>query len=94
MEVAIINFSFEENGRYEYPVLTLCNIDRTQMYIMTSVKGLTITPRFNAVSEMSFTIYKEYNGVESDYYEYAKKNRLVYAEGWGNIWPPLFRNKY
>ena len=83
LEVAIINFSFEENGRYEYPVLTLCNIDRTQMYIMTSVKGLTITPRFNAVSEMSFTIYKEYNGIESDYYEYAKKNRLVYAEGWG-----------
>ena len=78
-----INFSFDINGRYEYPVLTLCNIDRTQMYIMESVKDLVITPRFNAVSDMSFTIYKEYNGIQNEYYDYAVKNRLVYVEGWG-----------
>ena len=85
LEVVTIKFTFEENGRYEYPVLTLCNIDRTQMYIINAAKGLTITPRFNAVSEMSFTIFQEYNGIQNEYYDYAKKNRLIYAEGWGNI---------
>lgn len=78
-----INFTFEKDGRYEYPVLVLCNIDRTELSIMEQTRGLVITPRFNAVSEMSFNLYKEYNGLEIPYYDELIKNKLVHIDGWG-----------
>lgn len=71
-------FTFDVNGRYEYPVLTLANIDRTELAIITQIKDLTITPRFNAVSEMTFTIYKTF-----DAYNKITKNRLIHVEGFG-----------
>lgn len=83
LEVVIIKFTFDINGRYEYPVLTLANIDKTELSIMEQVKSLVITPRFNAVSEMSFDLYKEYNYVTLPYYDKAVKNRLVHVDGWG-----------
>ena len=81
--VVIINFSFDKNGRYEYPVLVLANIDNTELSIMEQTRGLVITPRFNAVSEMTFNIYKEYNGYTIPYYDMVIKNKLVHIEGWG-----------
>ena len=71
-------FTFDVDGRYEYPVLTLANIDRTELAIITQIKDLTITPRFNAVSEMTFTIYKTF-----DAYNKITKNRLIHVEGFG-----------
>ena len=71
-------FTFDADGRYEYPVLTLANIDRTELAIITQIKDLTITPRFNAVSEMTFTIYKTF-----DAYNKITKNRLIHVEGFG-----------
>lgn len=71
-------FTFDVDGRYEYPVLTLANIDRTELAIITQIKNLTITPRFNAVSEMTFTIYKTF-----DFYDKIVKNRLIHVEGFG-----------
>lgn len=81
--VVIIKFTFDKNGRYEYPVLTLANIDKTELSIMEQTRGLVITPRFNAVSELTFNIYKEYNGITLSYYDLIVKNRLVHVEGWG-----------
>lgn len=83
LEVVIIKFSFDKNGRYEYPVLTLANIDKTELAIMEQTRELTITPRFNAVSELSFNIYKEYNSIVLPYYDAIEKNRLVHVEGFG-----------
>lgn len=71
-------FTFDVDGRYEYPVLTLANIDRTELAIITQIKNLTITPRFNAVSEMTFTVYKTF-----DFYDKIVKNRLIHVEGFG-----------
>ena len=51
-------FTFDVDGRYEYPVLTLANIDRTELAVITQIKDLTITPRFNAVSEMTLQYIK------------------------------------
>ena len=71
-------FTFDVDGRYEYPVLTLANIDRTELAIITQIKNLTITPRLNADSEMTFTIYKTF-----DFYDKIVKNKLIHVEGFG-----------
>ena len=81
--VVTINFTFDKNGRYEYPVLVLANIDKTELSIMEQTRGLVITPRFNAISEMTFSVYKEYNGYTIPYYDLVTKNRLVHMDGWG-----------
>lgn len=81
--VVTIKFSFDKNGRYEYPVLVLANIDRTELSIMEQTRGLVITPRFNAVSEMTFNLYKEYNGITIPYYDSVIKNKLVHVDGFG-----------
>lgn len=81
--VVIINFSFDKNGRYEYPVLVLANIDKTELSLMEQTRNLVITPRFNAISEVTFDLYKEYNGLSVPYYDMIMKNKLVHIEGWG-----------
>jgi hypothetical protein len=50
---------------------------------MEQAKSLVITPRYNSVSEMTFSLYKEYNGVEIPYYSKVVKNRTVHVEGLG-----------
>lgn len=63
--------------------MELSNPDFEQLYIMEQVKGLVITPRFNAVSEIEFTIYKKYNNIDLYYYDYVCKNKLIHIEGFG-----------
>ena len=78
-----MQFSFDINGRYEYPIIILGNPDRSERYIIEYTKDLKITPRFNAVSEMSFTVYKNYNDVELPYYGELLKNKLLHVLGFG-----------
>lgn len=76
-------FTFDFNHNYEYPTIELCNPDLSQQYIIQETKNLTITPRFNSVSEVSFSIYSQYNNVIFPYYDYVKKNKVLHIEGWG-----------
>lgn len=79
-----MRFEFDYTGRYEYPVMELCNPNFDQLAMISqSIKNLTFTPRFNAISDLSFTIYKEYNGIEIPYYDKIRKNRLIHMEGTG-----------
>lgn len=79
-----MRFDFDYTGRYEYPVMELCNPNFDQIAMITqSITNLTFTPRFNAVSDLSFKIYAEYNGVEIPYYDKIRKNRLIHMEGTG-----------
>ena len=78
-----MRFDFDASGRYEYPVLVLCNPDFTQLYMMEQTRDLTITPRFNAVSEIDFNIYQYYNDIKIPYYDSILKNKLVYVVGFG-----------
>lgn len=82
-EVAIINFTFDYNGRYEVPVIELCNPDKTQLCILSSLKNLVITPRFNSVSEVKFIARQKYNNIDFDWYNKLTKNRLIHIEGFG-----------
>lgn len=79
-----MRFDFDYTGRYEYPILELCNPDFTQLSMITQItKDLKFKPRFNAVSDLSFKIYSEFNGTIIPYWEKIRKNRLIHMEGVG-----------
>lgn len=82
-------WGFDYNGKYEYPILTLADPDFEEIGILEHATNLIITPRFNAVSEMTFTLYETYSDVDGTthklpYYDQVSKNRLVkvYDLGW------------
>ncbi len=54
--------SFDYYNRFEEPVISLRSPDDTFMGFVPNVKNLTISPEFNAVSEMSCDVYQYNNG--------------------------------
>ena len=76
-------FSFDYNNRYEYPVVTLANPDFQELHIIRQLKDLSITPRFNSVSELKFTVYQYYDNILLPYYDSVLKNKLLHVEGFG-----------
>ena len=72
-----MNFEFDINKSYEVPIITLCNPDFSVITDITNITNLHIKPRFNAVSEVNFDIYK------NDFYDLVSKNRLLKIQGFG-----------
>lgn len=72
-----MNFEFDINKSYEIPLITLCNPDFSVITDITNVTNLHIKPRFNAVSEVNFDVYK------NDFYDLISKNRLLKIQGFG-----------
>lgn len=81
--MVIINFTFDLNERYEYPEMELCNPDKTELYMIKNVSDLNMILRYSSCSELSFTAYKEINGIENVYFDKLQKNRLIHVEGFG-----------
>jgi len=75
--------SYDIFSRLEKPALTLCNPDKTEIYSLSMAYDVEYTPRFNAVSEISFTIPKNVNGIELSVYNYIVVKRLIKVEGIG-----------
>jgi hypothetical protein len=78
-----IKQNFDFNGLYDIPVLELCNPDKRQIGILTNVKNLKLSLRYNNVSEMSFTVYAKINDVDYPYYDLVRKMRLIHVENMG-----------
>ena len=72
-----MNFEFDINKSYETPLITLCNPDFSVITDITNITNLHIKPRFNAVSEVNFDVYK------NDFYDLISKNRLLRVQGFG-----------
>ena len=72
-----MNFELDINKNYEMPIITLCNPDFSVITDITNITNLHIKPRFNAVSEVNFDIYK------NDFYDLVSKNRLLKIQGFG-----------
>lgn len=51
--------------------------------MISNISDLTLNLKFGACSELSFTAYKEYNGVKNPYYDKLQKGRLIHLEGFG-----------
>lgn len=72
-----MNFELDINKNYEMPIITLCNPDFSVITDITNITNLHIKPRFNAVSEVNFDVYK------NDFYDLISKNRLLKIQGFG-----------
>jgi len=74
-----LDFTFDSLGNYEKPLMTLCNPQRNQIGILGMSKDLTLTPVFNGLSELTFTI-----NYITPHYDKVEKNRLIKLEniGW------------
>ena len=82
-EGAIINFAFDLNKRYEYPIIELCNPDKTVIGIVAGISELVISPKWGSCSEVTFTAYKEINNKPNLCYEKLRKSRLIHVDGFG-----------
>ncbi len=72
-----MNFEFDINKSYEISLITLCNPDFSVITDVINITNLHIKPRFNAVSEVNFDVYK------NDFYDLVSKNRLLKIQGFG-----------
>lgn len=85
--------SFDYYNRFEEPIISLRSPDDAFMGFVPNVKNLTISPEFNAVSEMSCDVYQYNNGsadVDKDaeakllqVYEDIQVKRQLFVEGIG-----------
>lgn len=82
-EGVIINFTFDLNKRYEYPIIELCNPDKTVIGIVAGISELVISPKWGSCSEVTFTVYKEINNKPNLCYEKLRKSRLIHVDGFG-----------
>ena len=79
-----MQFTFDGFDRYEIPVLTLCNPNFDELYVIDPLHQPEMQLRFNAISEMSFSVCEQdADGTPLPYYELISKNRLVHMSGFG-----------
>lgn len=85
----IVKFDFSK--QYEKPYLLLANPDKSEKAILNTeaVKDISLSLRFNAISEMSFDIYNQYFDFETNetrplpYFDLIKKDKLIQIENFG-----------
>lgn len=75
--------AFNYFGRSDVPSFVLCNPDKTQIYTLGKLNNRIYKPRYNALSELSFTAYSEIDGITNDYFDYLQYKRLIYLDGIG-----------
>jgi len=89
--------NFDYYYRFESPIITLCNLNGTYtnnrvtgvVGILDNIKNFTISPEFNATSEMSCDIYKygepddDGNKIELPCYDKIRKPRQLFIENVG-----------
>ena len=47
---------FDYFDKLEQPILVLCNPNNDEIGTIQNISGLSVSPTFNAVSELSFTV--------------------------------------
>ena len=75
--------SFDYFGRWEIPTLILCNPDESQLYALGQIDEIKYSPRFNALSEISFIAYDKIEEKEVPYYDSLEYKRLIFIENVG-----------
>jgi len=79
--MGIINF--DAFNLYETPNYILCNPSGEQLYALSAISDRKYSPRFNTLSELSFSAREYINGEQMPYYDYLVNRRLVYVENLG-----------
>jgi len=73
-----MNQGFDYFNRYQIPTFTLCNPDKTQLYILGDIYDRKLTLKYNAISELSFTAKSG-----TAYYDLLNYRRLIHIEEFG-----------
>ena len=76
-----MQFSFDRFNRYEIPALMLANPNYEQLSMIRHGTNLKGSIRFNAISEMSFSI--DTTPETAHYYDKLTKKRLIHMKGFG-----------
>jgi hypothetical protein len=79
--IPITNFDYFNLA--EIPTFILCNPNKEKIYSLGGISERKYSPRYNALSELSFRADKYINGVPMEYYDYITNRRLVYLEDIG-----------
>ena len=75
--------NFDAFNLFETPDFLICNPDKSQLYALSSISDRKYSPRFNTLSELSFSAHEYINGEKMPYYDYLVNRRLVYVENLG-----------
>ena len=75
--------NFDAFNLYEIPNFILCQPDTSQLYVISDISDRKYSPRFNTLSELSFSARKYIDGEKMPYYDYLVNRRLVYVEELG-----------
>jgi hypothetical protein len=70
-----------ETFDYRNPKLILSNPQRKKIGLIQDVREFNIKPYFNSISEITFKLYKETNGVKNKYYNRLVIDKLILVKG-------------
>lgn len=70
-------------GRLEKPPFILCNPSGREVAVMGAVRDTDVTVRYNAISELTFSVPFKLDGHKISYYKLLKCKRLVKVDGLG-----------
>lgn len=82
-------FEFDYENRYVKPMMIVCNPDLEELEVISFSQGLNITPAFNAVSKVTFSIPEKYTDntsedlIDTPSYDLLVKNRVIHIIGFG-----------
>jgi hypothetical protein len=74
---------FDKYDLYETPSFILCNTDGSELYSLGGIYDRKYKPRYNSLSELTFTAPYKTNNIVNEYYIYLVYRRLVYLEDFG-----------
>lgn len=75
-----MKFTFDINNLYEYPLIKICNPNRKVLGFLKEPHELKISPTFNDITEMSFTIYQA-----EPNYDLLCKYMVLHVDGFGHF---------
>lgn len=79
--IPTINFDYFNLA--EIPTFILCNPNKEKLYALGGISERKYSPRFNAISELSFRADQYIDGNLMPYYQYITNRRLVYLDNIG-----------
>lgn len=73
-----MKFTFDVNNLYEYPLIKICNPNKSVLGFLKEPHNLKISPTFNDITEMTFTMYQT-----EPNYDLICKYMVLHVEGFG-----------
>jgi hypothetical protein len=73
--------SFDYFEKYEVPSFILCNPNKDALYTMGFIRDTNLKLKYNALSEFSFIVPYQVDGVVVEYFDFIEYRRLIHISG-------------